>query len=366
MATKKDYYEILGVARAAAEKEIKAAYRKLARKYHPDVNKDSPGAEDRFKEVAEAFAVLSDPGKRAQYDSRGHAAFGAGFDPFAGANPQDFDMGFGNLSDLFSMLGGAGFGGGPGFGGAGPGRGRRPSPRRGEDLRLEVRVPFVDAVRGSTVEMTIPRHVACGDCSGAGIRAGSGNHACADCQGSGRIDQGRGGLRLAMTCPRCRGTGRQPGDPCRACSGTGRQRKQDRVKVRIPAGVEDGGNVRIAGRGDAGLNGAPAGDAYLLIRVEPHPDFRRQGRDLYVDVPVGLTTAALGGSVLVPTLDGESTINIPEGTKSSQKFRLRGQGTPASKKHAAGDLYAVIQIHPPKRLNKRSRELLEQLRDLAD
>ena len=169
---------------------------------------------------------------------------------------------------------------------------------------------------------------------------------------------------MAMTCRRCRGTGRQSGDPCRTCSGSGRQRIQDRVKVRIPAGVEDGGKVRIAGRGDAGLNGAPAGDAYLSVHVEAHPDFRREGRDLYVDVPVGLATAALGGSVSVPTLDGESTINIPQGTKSSQKFRLRGQGTPATERHAAGDLYAVIQIHPPKRLNKRARELLEQLRDL--
>lgn len=359
MANKKDYYEILGVPRTANAKELKAAYRKLARKFHPDVNTDNPGAEDRFKEIAEAFAVLSDKDKRAKYDQRGHEAFDAGFNPFAGANPQDFETEFGNLSDLFSMFG---RGGGAGFGGGH----RATRPRRGEDLKLEVRVPFVDAVRGSTVEMTIPRHVACADCSGTGVGVGARDHACPDCHGTGRVEQGRGGFRLAMTCTRCGGSGRQSGDPCRACSGSGRRRMQDRVKVRIPAGVEDGGTVRIAGRGDAGLNGAPAGDAYLSIRVEAHPDFRREGRDLYVDVPVGLAEAGLGGPVVVPTLDGESTINIPEGTKSSQKFRLRGQGVAASAKHAAGDLYAVIQIHPPKKLTKRSRELLEQFKKLND
>ena len=358
MASKKDYYEILGVDRSADAKAIKAAYRKLARKYHPDVNKDNPDAENQFKTIAEAFAVLSNPEKRAQYDNRGHEAFGAGFDPFAGANPQDFDTGFGNISDLFSMFGGGMAGGGR------PGRRRQSGPRRGEDLRLEVSIPFAEAVRGSTVDIRIPRRAACKDCSGKGVKPGSPSHTCPDCQGNGRVAQGRGGFQVAMTCTRCQGSGQLRGEACATCSGAGRQRTQDRVKVRIPAGVEDGGKVRIAGRGDAGPGGGPAGDAYLSVRVESHPDFRREGRDLYVDLPVGLATAALGGAVMVPTLDGEATINLPEGTKSSQRFRLRGRGTPASGKHPAGDLYAIIQIHPPKKLNKRSRELLEQLREL--
>jgi curved DNA-binding protein len=290
MPTKKDYYEILGLPRSATDKQIKAAYRKLARKYHPDHNPGDKSAEEKFKEVAEAFAILSDAEKRAKYDQRGHEAFGPGFDPFAGRGFDVRDLGGLDLSDLFEMFG-AGTGGSR--------RGRRAS--RGQDLETEIRLPFLDAVRGATFEMNLPRR------------------------------------------------------------GPGSTLTEEKVKVRIPPGIEDGGRVRLAGKGDAGANGGPAGDMYLLVRVDPHPVFRREGRDLYADVPVSIARAALGGNVDVPTLDGSATITVPQGTRSGQKLRLRGKGVPAAGSAPAGDLFAVIQIVPPRTLDARSRQLLEEL-----
>lgn len=317
MPTTRDYYEILGVQRNASEKEIKAAYRKLARKYHPDVNKDKPDAEERFKEVAEAFAVLSDSTKRTQYDRGGHKAFGAGFDPFAGADPGNFDIGFGDLSDIFKIFGGraGGFSGFGGFAGGGQVR-----PRRGSDLRLELRIGFAEALSGTTLQLSIPRRAACPDCGG----------------------------RSPESCSRCRGAGGV--------------RIEERVKVRIPAGIPDGGTVRVAGKGDAGPMGGPAGDVYLTVRVDADPHFRRDGQDLLTDLPVDLATAALGGRVEVRTPDGTSTIQLPEGTRSGQKFRLKGKGVPSANGSAPGDLYAVVQIRPPRKLDDRSRELLEEFR----
>lgn len=279
----KDYYEVLGVSRDASDKEIKAAYRKLARKFHPDVNKGSAEAEERFKEVAEAFAVLSDKEKRARYDAVGHGAFGGrgGADPFAGFDPRDLDLGFGDMSSLLEQMFGI------------RGGGRRTVQRRGRDLRAELRVPFLQAVQGGTMEIQLPR-------GGPGTEA---------------------------------------------------------VKVRIPAGVEDGATLRLAGKGQEGPAGA--GDAYLTIRVEGHPLFRREGRDLYVEVPVGIVRATLGGGVTVPTLDGQATVQLPAGTASGRKLRLKGKGVPA--RGGPGNLYAVIRIEPPTTLDDRSRELLEEL-----
>jgi len=288
---KKDYYEILGVSRSASDKEIKAAYRKLARKYHPDVNPGDKAAEDRFKEMAEAFAVLSDTDKRARYDRGGHEAFGPEFDPFAGFDVRTAGVGLGDLADILGMFG-ADLGG------------RRHVPRRGQDLQVEVRIPFQDAVMGTTLDLILPRR------------------------------------------------------------GSGRKRTQDKVKVRIPPGIGEGDRVRVPGKGDAGASGGPAGDAYLVIRVEPHPLFRREGRDVVCEVPIGVTTAVLGGTLEVPTLDGRATINIPSGTRSGQRFRLKGRGVPASGRKPAGDLYALIQIHPPKKLDARARELFEELKRL--
>lgn len=288
---KKDYYEILGVSRSADEKQIRSAYRKLARKYHPDLNKEDNQAEERFKEVAEAFAVLSDKDKRAQYNRGGHDAFGPGFDPFAGSDPGGFDVGFGDLSSIFEMFG---------LGGAArAGRSRRGSPfgaPRGSDLRFEMSVPFVQAIQGGEVAIAVQRP----------------------------------------------------------------NGEQERIKLRIPAGVEAGTTLKLAGKGNPGPPGTPAGDVYLTLGVEPHPALRLEGRDLVCDVSVGLARAALGGKVQVRTIDGTATVNIPAGTRSGQRLRLRGKGVPAANGKPAGNLYAVVQIHPPKKLDGRSRELLEE------
>jgi len=320
MRGKRDYYEILGVRREADAKEIKAAYRRLARKHHPDLNRGDKTAEERFKEVAEAFAVLSDPEKRARYDRGGHDAFGAGFDPFAGVDSSRFDAGFGPgvLDELLGQLFGGAF--------AGTASGRSASARRGRgrDLRYETTIPFADAVRGATVELQIPRL-----------------SPCATCQGSGRGPRG--------------GT-------CSACRGTGRLRVEERVKVRIPAGVEDGSTLRVAERGDAGSAGASAGHLLLTLHVTPHERFRRRGRDLICDVPIGIVRATLGGPVDVPTLEGRATIQVPPGTESGTTLRVRGKGAPAGRQgEPEGDLYVVIQIRPPTQLDPRSRNLLEEL-----
>jgi molecular chaperone DnaJ len=345
---KKDYYEILGVSADASDKAIKSAYRKLARKYHPDVNSGDKAAEEKFKEVAEAFAVLSDSEKRAKYDRGGHEAFGPEFDPFAGFDFRNAGFGFGDLSDVLNMFG-SGFGG------------EHTAPRPGNDLMFEVRVPFREAVRGTTLELTIPRQSACDGCGGAGTRATSGESICPDCGGSGRRNQRRQGMRVSLTCGRCRGSGRLSGPPCPNCGGSGRGRVQERIKVRIPPGIENGGKVRLAGKGDAGSKGGGAGDAYLVVAVDPDPLFEREGRDLVCEVPVGVTKATLGGTIDVPTLDGRATINLPPGTRSGQRFRLRGRGVPASGRTPVGDLHAVIQIRPPASLDPRARELFEEL-----
>jgi molecular chaperone DnaJ len=294
--------------------------------------------------------VLSDRDKRAKYDRGGHEAFGPGFDPFAGF---DFtSAGIGEFADLFDLFG---------FGGRG--RSARRGPRRGQHLRRALRISFMDAVRGTTLTLSVPRRAACSRCRGSGSDPGSSETVCPDCQGSGRRQQRTMGLHVALTCNRCGGSGRA-GTPCTACGGSGHARQEDRVNVRIPAGVDDGSVVRLAGRGDAGAAAGPPGDLFLTIEVEPHPRLRRDGRDLYCDLPVTLARAALGGSVSVPTLAGEATISVPPGTRSGQKLRLKGRGVPGSRGGPPGDLYAVVQIHPPRSLDDRSRELLEEFQRL--
>jgi len=292
--TKKDYYETLGVSRDVGAKELKAAYRKLARKYHPDVNKGNPQSEEKFKQVSEAFAVLSDSEKRAQYDRGGHSAFGAGFDPFSG-----FDARAAGIEDLSDLFGGV-----FGFDIRGPGRRPRPRPRKGNDLKVNLAIDFMEAVQGATLSLRVPRHA------------------------------GGGG------------------------------RTEEKIKARVPAGVKDGSTVRVAGKGDSGVAGGPPGDLYIAVQVRPHPMFRREGDHIVCDVPVSIDVAALGGTTEVPTLDGKTTINIPAGTRSGQRMRLGGKGIVAGQGRPAGDLYVVVQIHPPKKLNKRSRELLEEFREI--
>ncbi|MBZ5639239.1 MAG: molecular chaperone DnaJ [Acidobacteriia bacterium] len=348
MATKKDYYELLGVPRTASDKELKAAYRKLARKFHPDVNPGDKSAEEKFKEVAEAFAVLSDPEKRAKYDRGGHEAFGPGFDPFAGSGFDFRNFGFGEVTDFFDLFG------------TGRRRSRPPRPGRGQDIETEIRIPFLDAVRGTTVEVVLPRQSLCTECGGSGRSDRGGERECPDCRGTGRRTQRRRGVQVSLTCGTCGGSGRIGAAPCPVCGGGGRVPTEERLKVRVPPGIEDGGRVRLAGKGDAGVAGGPPGDVYLRIQVDPHEVFRRDGNDLLCEVPVGLARAALGGTIAIPTLDGRATITLPPGTRSGQKLRLKGKGVPASGRRPAGDLYAIVQIVPPKRLDARSREILEE------
>jgi molecular chaperone DnaJ len=312
VTSKRDYYEVLGVPRGATEKELKAAYRKLARKHHPDVNPGDKSSEEKFKEVSGAFAVLSDPEKRAKYDRGGHEAFEPGFDPFQGSTINFEDLGLGNLSDIFELFGG--------------GARRRAAPRRaarGEDLQLEMNLSFGEAIHGTTVEVSIPRAVACTRCGGRG--------------------------RLTN------------GTPCPVCRGAGRVQVVEKVKTRIPAGIDNGERVRIPGQGNEGAGGGPPGDAYVVIRVEPHPMFRREGPDLVCEVPVGVVKATLGGDVEVPTLEGRATIKIPPGTRGGQRFRLKGRGVAARAGQPAGHLYAVIQIVTPRDLDARSRQIFEEL-----
>jgi molecular chaperone DnaJ len=309
---KKDYYDILGVSRSANDKELKAAYRKLARKYHPDVNPGDKTAEEKFKEVSGAFAVLSDPDKRAKYDRLGHDAFEPGFDPFQGTTIDFQDLGLGNLSDIFELFGG----------GAARRRGAPRRAARGEDLQLEMSLPFGDAIHGTTVEVAIPRGIACATCGG---------------------------------------TGRVGGGVCRVCRGGGRIQSTEKVKTRIPAGIDDAERIRIPGKGNDGIGGGPAGDAYVNVRVEAHPMFRREGDDLVCEVPVGVIKATLGGDLDVPTLEGRAVIKIPAGTRGGQRFRLKGRGVAARAGHPTGHLYAVVQIVTPRDLDPQSRELFEQL-----
>ncbi len=347
MPTKKDYYELLGVGSTADEKELKAAYRKQAKKFHPDVNRGDKKSEEKFKEIAEAFAVLSNPEKRAQYDRGGHEALGPDFDPFQGSGVDPSQFGFGNLQDLFEMFGA----------GARQGRSRQ---RAGADVEYSVHIPFAEAMRGTTLDLPLARKARCTDCGGTGQQRGSAETECPDCHGSGRKVQQRRGSKISLACNRCGGSGRLRGTPCAPCGGSGAVATHEATKVRIPTGVADGDRVRVPGQGEPGANGGASGDAYLVVTVLPDPRFRREGLDVVSDVTVGLATAALGGVVSVPTLEGETTIQLPAGTRSGQKLRLKGKGVPASAKRPAGDLYAVVQIVPPKVLDARSRELLEE------
>ncbi|GAB6061677.1 molecular chaperone DnaJ [Deferrisoma palaeochoriense] len=348
MATKRDYYEVLGVGRNASTEEIKKAYRKLARKYHPDVNPGNKEAEERFKEISEAYEVLSDPEKRAQYDAMGHAAFGQGAGAGAGPQWEEFRSGgFGgfDFSDLFSDL----FGETAGF---------RPSgPRKGADLEYEMTVSLTEAVKGTEKEISFRRNAPCDACGGSGYKPGAGGGTCPRCGGRGVVRSSRGVISVQQTCPTCRGTGRTPGPACERCAGQGTVPKAERIRVRIPAGVTEGSRVRVAGKGEAGAAGGPPGDLYIRVHVAPDPRFRREGNDLVTTVDVDLLDALLGGTVEVPTLDGPVRMKVPAGTQNGQRFRIRGKGVPGK-----GDLYAEVRVKIPRRLDPEVRKVLEGLR----
>ncbi len=349
---------MLGVSRSATEQEIKSAYRKLALQYHPDRNPD-PTAEEKFKEATEAYSVLCDANKRAQYDRFGHAGVGAGgFGGMGGFDPSIFTD-FADLSDIFSSV----FGFGDIFGGASTRR--RSRAQRGADLREDLTLEFEDAVFGATTNVTLHRHESCEKCRGSGITPGKSPTSCHTCGGRGQIRYQQGFFSIARPCSACHGTGTIITDPCDACRGQGRALRERTIEVKVPAGVEDGTRIRYAGQGEAGAQGGTAGDLYIVLHVKEHPFFERDGRDLHCVLPLSFPQAALGTEVQVPTLEGMHALKVPEGTQSGTEFRIRGKGVPTLNGHGKGDLYVEVKIQTPSKLNKRQRELLQELASLT-
>jgi len=367
MATtaKQDYYEVLGVSRKAAQKDIRQAYRKLARKYHPDLNPGDKSSEEKFKQVQEAYDVLSDVKKRQLYDQYGFETPGAGGMP-GPAEGDDVHFDFGGFD-----FGGGGGNAGPSFrdlfsqyfrGGAATAEApSRPEP--GTSLEYQIEITFWEAVHGTTKKLTIARLDTCSDCHGTGTIGQP--QTCPTCAGSGQVAQTSGKMRFNLTCTRCGGTGRIR-NLCKLCGGDGRVRRVDNIEVRIPAGVQTGSRVRVAGRGNAGTNGAPPGDLYIVTDVKPHPFFDRRGDDLYTTVPITVTEAALGAKIEVPTMDGRSLLRVPPGTNSGQKLRLREKGVPSVRDpEHRGDQYVELQVIVPKPVDERVRELLRELARVA-
>lgn len=353
---KRDYYEVLGLRRGASDNDIKRAYRKLARKHHPDVNPGDKAAEAKFKEVTEAYEVLSNEEKRRQYDQFGHDGFAratGGTQPGAGFAGFDFNRadsgtgGFGDLGDLFAGL----------FGGQ---RGAQTEvPLKGEDLHYSLDINFADAVRGTSTEITIQKHSPCDVCHGSGAKQGSRLDVCPDCNGSGRRTA-RGFRATVAPCPRCHGNGKISREMCPACGGRGATFGTERISVKIPVGVDTGSRIRVQGKGEPGQNGGPPGDLYIVTRVRPHPVLERKGDNLHVEVPITITEAALGARIEVPTIDGPTTMRIPPETSSGQIFRLRGKGVPHLKGGGQGDQLVTVKIVAPKNLDARSQELLRE------
>ena len=352
--SKADFYETLGVERGADEKVLKAAFRKLAMQFHPDRNPGDAGAEIRFKEINLAYEVLKDPQKRAAYDRFGHAAFEQGMGaggghPFSGA---------GGFADIFEDIFGDIMGGG---------RRRSSGGReRGADLRYNMEITLEEAFSGRTAQIRVPSSVTCDECSGSGARPGTQPTTCAMCSGSGRVRASQGFFSVERTCPQCGGRGQTIKDPCPKCAGQGRVTEERALSVNIPAGIEDGTRIRLAGEGEAGQRGGPAGDLYIFLSVKPHELFQRDGADLYCKVPISMTTAALGGQFEVTSLDGTQTrVKVPEGTQNGRQFRLRGKGMPVLRQPQMGDLYIQVAVETPQNLSKRQRELLEEFEQLS-
>ena len=348
--SKRDYYEVLGVAREATEAQIKSAYRKLALKNHPDRNPGDKPAEDRFKEAAEAYSVLADTDKRHMYDRFGHAGLGGaatgGFDPTVFTGFEDI---LGGLGDIFGF--GDVFGGGR----------RRSGPQRGADLRYDLEISFEESAKGAETTIQIPRHETCESCKGSGAAPGSKATTCPQCHGRGQLRYQQGFFTVARTCSQCRGTGQVIAKPCQTCHGAGRLQKQRKITVRIPAGIATGQRLRLSGEGEAGPNGGPAGDLYVVVHVQEHPFFQREGNDLYCEIPVNFPTLALGGEIMISTLEGQEPFEVPEGTQSGQTFRVRGRGMPDVTGRGRGDLLVTLNVVTPKKLTKEQRKLLEQL-----
>ncbi|HUI39408.1 MAG TPA: molecular chaperone DnaJ [Methanothrix sp.] len=355
MAEKKDYYEILGVQRDASEKDIKSAYRKLAMKYHPD-RSDASDAEERFKEISEAYAVLSDQGKRKQYDQFGHAGINSQYsqeDLFRGVNFEDllrgFGFGSGGGESIFDMF----------FGG------RSRGPERGRDLRYDLNLTLEQAAMGLDTTIDVPRTEACATCGGSGAKPGTNPTVCSSCRGTGQVTRAQntpfGQIVTSTTCPQCRGRGQIITSPCAECAGTGRVRRSRKINIKVPAGVDDGQHIKLRGQGDASTSGGPAGDLYVILNVLPHPQFQRRGSDLLLEVPLSITQATLGAEIEVPTLNGHAKLRVPAGTQTGSIFRLRGKGMPKLQGLGSGDLHVGVRVRTPSALSERQRQLLEEL-----
>jgi molecular chaperone DnaJ len=367
MSSKRDYYEVLGVARTASAEDIKKAYRKLAIKYHPDKNPGDHSAEEKFKELGEAYEVLADDQKRAAYDRLGHAAFapGAGARPGGGAPGGGFHDPFEVFRDVFGGGGGSIFENifEQAFGGGG---GQRAQAGRGNDLRYDLEIEFEEAATGVEKEVAFNVLDTCADCHGRGGSAGSQTETCPQCHGRGQVAHSRGFFTVASTCPRCNGAGEILTQPCKRCGGEGRVQQRRKVKVRIPAGIESGSRLRSSGQGEAGLRGGPAGDLYVVVHVKEHDLFVRQDDDLICEIPIGFPTAALGGEIEVPTLKGSARLKIPPGTQYGTLFRLRGQGLPNVHSRTTGDLLVRVLVEVPSKLTRPLREKLEELAQLTN
>ncbi|MFT6907751.1 MAG: molecular chaperone DnaJ [Oleiphilaceae bacterium] len=350
--SKRDYYEILSVERSVETKDIKKAYRRLAMKFHPDRNPDDAKAEDKFKEATEAYEVLSDEQKRAAYDRHGHA----GVDQNGGGG--GFNGG-GNFSDIFGDVFGDIFGGA----GGGGGRGRS---ARGADLRYTLDLDLEDAVKGTSVKIRVPSNVSCKPCGGSGAAKGSKPESCTMCQGAGQVRMQQGFFSVQQTCPQCRGQGSTINDPCASCHGAGVIQEQKTLSVKVPAGVDTGDRIRLAGEGEAGTHGAQSGDLYVQVSVKEHPIFVREGKDLYCEVPISLVDAALGGELEVPTLDGRVKLRIPEETQTGKMFRLRGKGVAPVRGGGPGDLMCRVTVETPVKLSKKQKDILRDFQQTLE
>jgi molecular chaperone DnaJ len=354
MSGKRCYYETLEVERSADDSGLKTAFRKLAMKWHPDRNPGDQTSEVKFKEINEAYEVLKDPQKRAAYDRFGHAAFEQGS---GGGAQQGFGADFGSaFSDIFEGI----------FGMSGGGRGRTGGRERGADLRYNMEISLEEAFSGKTAQVNIPASVTCEGCSGTGAKAGTKPKACATCGGAGRVRQSQGFFTLERTCPGCQGRGQTIEDPCGSCAGSGRTTRERSLSVNIPAGVEDGTRIRLAGEGEAGARGGPSGDLYIFLSLTPHVFFQRDGADLHCRVPISMVTAALGAELDVPTIDkGKAKLKIPAGAQSGRRFRIGSKGMPVLRSRQTGDMYVQVVVETPQNLTKKQKELLAEFDRLS-
>jgi len=347
---KRDYYEVLGIGKDASDDDIKKAYRKLAMQHHPDRNPENPKAEEKFKEAKQAYEVLCDADKRAAYDRFGHA----GVDAHVGAAAGAGGAGFGGFADAFGDIFSEIFGAGRG----------RSNVYRGADLRYNLEISLEEAARGTETKIRVPTLQECEACRGLGAKPGSEPVPCQACDGHGQVRMQQGFFSIAQTCPRCNGAGKVIRDPCGSCQGAGRVKRQKTLSVKIPSGVDEGDRIRLSGEGEAGVNGGPPGDLYVVCRVKPHPVFQREGNDLHCEMPVSITAAALGGEVEIPTLDGSAKIRIPTETQTGKVFRLRGKGIKGVRSQVHGDLMCHVVVETPVNLTARQKELLLELESI--